>query len=333
MAAAVGSESAALSTAYCHCQLPLIIMNTPLDIVTTLDDLMRFEYLAQGENILPRRNIYSILAGAHSAKMRGRGLDFEEVRQYAAGDDIRNIDWRVTARTGSTYSKVFNEEKERPSFILLDQSIGMFFGSKRFTKSVIAAHVAALSAFFTIHRGDRVGGLVFNEENYDYVVPKRSKALVQHFLQLIVEKNKQLPLRKKVAPHPTLLNEMLQRTSTIVTHDYVIAVVSDLTLVNSESKRYLKNMAAHNNVIFIHVEDPLDVQLPDGKLVLTDGRRQISWDNSKNHWGQRFTNDYRSTISTLTEELRHYGIPVSVMSTAYTVEEQIKERVGSYMNR
>src|SRR5687768_705876 len=91
----------------------------PPEVVATLEDLMKYEYLIQSGNLLPAHPVYSILAGRHASKLRGRGLDFEEVRLYVPGDDIRNIDWRVTARTGQTHSKVFNEEKERPTFLVV----------------------------------------------------------------------------------------------------------------------------------------------------------------------------------------------------------------------
>src|ERR1700754_1797969 len=122
----------------------------PPEVVTSLSDLMRFEWLVGSRKLLPAHPVYSLLAGRHASKLRGRGLDFEEVRQYIPGDDIRNIDWKVTARTGTTHSKVFNEEKERPTFMVLDQSSWMFFGSQRFVKSVAAAHAAAIGAFYTL---------------------------------------------------------------------------------------------------------------------------------------------------------------------------------------
>ncbi len=190
-----------------------ITSDYPPEVVTTLQELMRYEFLVQSKSLLPSHPVYSILAGRHASKLRGRGLDFEEVRHYVPGDDIRNIDWRVTARTGETHSKVFNEEKERPTFIIVDQSAWMFFGSKRFVKSVSAAHAAAIGAFYTIKRGDRTGGIIFNEEGYDHVAPKRSKATVQHFLQCIVNRNKILPGRKQILPNTGLLNEMLHRAS------------------------------------------------------------------------------------------------------------------------
>ncbi len=303
-------------------------MEYPIEIATNLDDLMRFEYFVSEKKILPDRPIYSMLAGRHAARMRGRGLDFEEVRPYVAGDDIRNIDWRVTARTGTTYSKVFNEEKERPSFVIIDQSASMFFGSQRYVKSVTAAHVAALSAFYTIKRGDRFGGLIFNEDGYDYLAPKRSKALVEQFCQLMVTRNRQLPLRETLKPNTGLLNEMLQRARAVVTHDYVVAVIAELSYLNDESKQYLRSMAYHNNVMLIHIEDPMDKLLPDGRLVLSNGERQIMWNNRKNNWGEKYENSYNEWQDKLVEEFRHYKIPVAFFDTVLPVEQQIMQRLG-----
>ena len=127
----------------------------------------------------------SILAGRHRSKLRGRGLDFDEVRKYVSGDDIRNIDWKVTARVGETHTKVFTEERERPVLLIIDQSPSMFFGSKRFLKSVIAAHTAALCAWRVLEVGDRIGGAVFNDEKMDIVRPRRDRGNVQQLLSMM----------------------------------------------------------------------------------------------------------------------------------------------------
>lgn len=302
--------------------------NHPPEVVVTLRDLMRYEFLVQSKNLLPSHPVYSILAGRHSSKLRGRGLDFEEVRQYVAGDDIRNIDWRVTARTGETYSKVFNEEKERPTFIVVDQSTWMFFGSQRFVKSVSAAHAAAIGAFYTIKRGDRMGGIIFNEEGYDYVAPKRSKALVQHFLQCVVNRNKILPERKQVKPNTELLNQMLQRTRSSITHDYVITVISDFSAINEETKQHLRSMSYHNDVILIHIYDALDEALPDGKLVLGDGKYQISFQNSKHKWGEKYKAGFKDMRRQLSDEFRRYRIPVVFFNTSEAIEDQVQHDLG-----
>ncbi len=301
----------------------------PVEVATTLDDLMRFEYMVQAGQILPNRPIYSLLAGRHAARMRGRGLDFEEVRLYVPGDDIRNIDWKVTARNINTYSKVFNEEKERPTFTLLDQSAVMFFGSGRYVKSVTAAHVAALTAFYTLKRGDRFGGIIFNEEGYDYVAPKRNKVVVEHFLQQVVARNNALPRRTVMTANTPLINEMLGRVQRLVTHDYVVTVITNALMLDTDGKHLLRSLSYRNDLILVHVEDPMDRVLPPGKLVLSDGRRQINWNSARRRWGEEYTADYDRRIGSLTEEFRPYGIPVSILSTASPVEEQLKEKIGN----
>ncbi|HEX6226246.1 MAG TPA: DUF58 domain-containing protein [Chryseolinea sp.] len=300
----------------------------PPEIVATLEDLMQYEYLVQSASLLPTHPVYSILAGRHASKLRGRGLDFEEVRLYVPGDDIRNIDWRVTARVGQTHSKVFNEEKERPTFLVIDQTSTMFFGSQRYTKSVIAAQAAALGAFYTIKRGDRVGGLVFTDDDYHLVMPKRSKALVQYFLQLVSEANEKLTDRPFVKPNTPLLNEMLDRTLKNITHDYVVTVVSDLSNHDNDTKKLLQKISYHNDVIVIHLSDPLDDQLPDGKLVLTDARHQIQWSNTRKGWGQKYKDAAETFRQQFKEELKRYAIPVQFYNTAEPVETQVRRDIN-----
>ncbi len=305
----------------------------PREVATDLDDLMRYEYMVAAGHLLPDHPVYSILAGRHASKLRGRGLDFEEVRQYVPGDDIRNIDWRVTARTGKTHTKIFNEEKERPTFVVLDQSSYMFFGSQRFVKSVSAAHAAAIGTFYTLKRGDRTGGIIFNEEGFDFIAPKRSKAVARHFLQCVVARNRKLPLRKTVGPNTALLTEMLRRTQAAVTHDYIITVISDFSAINDEIRQQLRNMANHNDVILIHIYDALDVQLPEGKLVLSDGLHQIAWQNSKKGWGKKYAGSFRDMRHRLTEEFNRYHIPIVFFNTAETIEDQIMHSMGKTLKR
>src|SRR5918993_3238826 len=300
----------------------------PPEAVATLEDLMQYEYLVQSASLLPTRPVYSILAGRHASKLRGRGLDFEEVRLYVPGDDIRNIDWRVTARMGKTHSKVFNEEKERPTFMVIDQTSTMFFGSQRYTKSVIAAQAAALGAFYTVKRGDRVGGLVFTDDNHQLVMPKRSKALVQYFLQLVSDANKKLTERSVIKPNTPLLNEMLDRTLKNITHDYVVTVVSDLSNHDNDTKKLLQKISYHNDVIVIHISDPLDDQLPDGKLVLTDSDNQIQWNNNKKNWGKKYKNAADTFRQQLKEELKRYAIPVQFYNTTEPIESQVRRDVN-----
>ena len=165
----------------------------PVDIFVSLQELLKMEHFARGFSFLAKKQkVRSILGGKHASKLRGRGLDFEEVRNYVAGDDIRNIDWKVTARTQKTHSKVFSEEKEKPALIVVDQSKSMFFGSVKRTKAVVAAELAALAAFRVLKEGDRVGGAIIANDQVEIIVPKRDRRNALRFLEKIVHHNHQI---------------------------------------------------------------------------------------------------------------------------------------------
>lgn len=284
---------------------------------------MRYEYYVQQIPLLPQHPVYSLLAGRHASKLRGRGLDFEEVRLYVPGDDVRNIDWRVTARTGTTHSKVFNEERERPAFLIADQTAMMFFGSRERVKSVTAAQVAALSAFYILKRGDRVGGIIFNEEDHRFIAPKRSKAHVQFLLQSLAEMNQLLPQRRLLRANTPFLNDILRRACSIVTHDFVVTVISDFSLIDDETRQHLRSLSFHNDVMLVHITDPLDARLPDGKLVLGDGRYQLMWQNGRNRQGEKYAEAHHDMIVGYTEEFRNYRMPFVTIDTASKAEDQV----------
>ena len=149
---------------------------------TDLRDLIRLRYTAREMTDLTGNKTSNPLAGLLSSNFRGRGIDFSEVRVYQPGDDVRTIDWRVTARTQVAHTKVFQEEKERPVLILVDQSASMYFGSQVTFKSVLAARTAAIIAWAALERGDRVGGLVFSELGHREVRPRRNKRAVLRLL-------------------------------------------------------------------------------------------------------------------------------------------------------
>ena len=144
-------------------------------VYVTLDELVRLQHKASGFSFLPRQPVHSILSGRHASKLRGRGLNFEELRNYLPGDDTRNIDWKVTARTRVPHVRVYTEEKDRTVWLLIDQRVNMFFGSQQRMKSVVAAQVAAISAWRVLSVGDRVGALVFNDSEISVIQPHRSQ--------------------------------------------------------------------------------------------------------------------------------------------------------------
>lgn len=124
-------------------------------VYVSLHELMVFEFKAVGLSLLPRRRSGSILAGRYTSRVRGRGLNFQEIRDYFPGDDIRTIDWKVTMRLGTPHVQAYSEERDRPALFIVDQRLSMFFGSRQSMKSVTAAHLAALGAWIVFHAGFR----------------------------------------------------------------------------------------------------------------------------------------------------------------------------------
>jgi uncharacterized protein (DUF58 family) len=157
---------------------------TPLDagVYVDLEHLIALEQKGRKVSLLPRQPVHSLLSGRYASRMRGRGLNFEEIRDYRTGDDVRSIDWKVTARLQSPHVRVFNEERDRQGLLVVDQRLSMFFGSRRAMKSVTAAEIAATLAWRILNVGDRVGGIVFNDRDIEEVRPQRSRRIVLQFL-------------------------------------------------------------------------------------------------------------------------------------------------------
>jgi uncharacterized protein (DUF58 family) len=159
-------------------------------VAVSLAHLRALEFTTRGFSFLPRQPVRSILSGRHASRLRGRGLDFEELRHYRPGDDIRTMDWKVTNRTGKPHVRVYTEERERRVYLLVDQRISMFFGSQRAMKSAVAAEIAALAAWRVLGVGDRVGALIFDDQHSYHFTPRRSREAVINILKRLETANR-----------------------------------------------------------------------------------------------------------------------------------------------
>lgn len=296
----------------------------PENIFVHLPDLLRMEGYARGFSFLAKKQkVRSVLGGKHASKLRGRGMDFEEVRNYVAGDDIRNIDWKVTARTQVTHSKVFSEEKEKPALIIVDQSKSMFFGSKVKTKSVVATEVAALAAFKIQKDGDRVGGMVFTEEGIDVVVPKRNKKNTLRFLERMVHHNHKL-IERKVGNRKETLSAAMNKIQNIVTHDYLIIVISDFLEYSERVIKYFSGLSQHNDVLLVKISDPLERNIPKEKMIFGDGSKQLTVQGNKKDIQNKFEEGFDSGLKDFEAQMLRHRIPVFHINTVDPVDEQLK---------
>ena len=216
-------------------------------------------------------------AGRHSSKVRGRGLNFEELRHYQDGDDVKNMDWRTTLRTGKPHVRAYSEEKERQTLIVVDQRASMFFGSQHAMKSVVAAQLAALSVWSILQHGDRVGGMVFNDHHCLLTKPRRSHANALAFLQSIVIYNQKLNLDTPQIDSQHSLNRTLLKLNKIPHSNSTMIIVSDWHGYNEQSLTLLKQLQRKNDVVLVYIHDKLERELQHTQqLVASDGHSQLS---------------------------------------------------------
>lgn len=283
------------------------------------------ERISQFFSLITRKQkVKSILGGRHESKLRGRGLDFEEVRQYVKGDDIRNIDWKVTARTKQTHTRVFSEEKEKPALIVVDQSKSMFFGSQKRTKSVVAAELAAVTAFRVLKQGDRVGGIIFADNGIDIIQPKRDRRNILRFLEKVVSRNHELA-DSTPANSADALKEVARKTRNIVTHDYLVVVISDFHRYSPEVTRFISEIAQHNDVVLIKVFDPLERDIPETKFVAGDQETQVSVDGKSKKIRENFQSGFDADYQAFLIQMKKHRIPLFSINTVQPIEEQLKE--------
>lgn len=229
----------------------------------SLDELLRYRH----HRTLGTSRKYKVPArgrgGNQLSKSKGRGMEFDEVRHYQTGDDIRAIDWRVTARTGHTHTKLYREEKERPVFFFIDLSPSMHFGSRLLFKSVQAAHVAAGLAWQAAYRGDRIAGLVFNQEQHFEVKPMGRDKGVLRLIHQIVQAHGQQPQTPSRSGSAEVFNANLQRLRHLVKTGAQVYLISDFHHVTERSLRDLRALSQHNAVRAILIQDPLEQRLPE----------------------------------------------------------------------
>ena len=300
-------------------------------IYVQLDELVRLQHKASGFSFLPRQPVHSILSGQHASKLRGRGLNFEELRNYLPGDDTRNIDWKVTARTRTPYVRVYTEEKDRTVWLLVDQRVGMFFGSRQRMKSVVAAEVAAISAWRVLSVGDRVGALVFDDSEVSVIPPHRSRERVMQILKQVVKKNHALSAHPDLKPDAGKLNEALKQVSHLARHDCLVCLITDGDGVNSETRRHITRLSEHNDVLTALVYDPLEKDMPSaGRLRFANDVGQLEADTSNRKLRLAFQNEFEKKLERIQSASRRFSIPVLKLDTNTPVADQLRDAFGHH---
>lgn len=236
--------------------------------------------LAGPASALPQwtRSIRARASGPFLSRLRGRGMEYDESRPYLPGDDIRQLDWRVTARTGRPHTKLFREELERPVLICVDYRRTMFFATRGVFKAVQAARVASLLAWRAQQNRDRVGGLLFADHVHHELPPRRGSTATMQWLKLLVA---QAPVQRAAPPTAAAasapLTDALKRVARVAKPGTLVFVISDFRGLDEAASAVLAQLSLHADVGLVAIHDPLEALFPefDGVASLADGERSL----------------------------------------------------------
>jgi len=271
--------------------------------------------------------------GQYLSTFKGRGMEFDESRPYQPGDDIRAMDWRVTARTGKAHSKIFREERERPVLLWVDYRQPMFFGTQQHFKSVLAAKVAGLLAWSTAHHGDRLGGLIFSETSHIELRPARGKSASLHFIKQLAQHSAWQNTADKSADIKSAA-DALSRLQRVSKPGSLIFLISDFRNMDDLSWSQISKLSRNADVILISIHDPLEQQLPPaGNYKISDGEKELNLNtynkSQRREYQQRFLNQQEKLQNTCRKMGMHY---ISV-STADDTLATLQKKLGTGIKR
>lgn len=289
----------------------------PQGAYSDLSSLIALRFVAGQLKLERKKRALNQLAGPNKSNIRGRGIDFEEVRSYQSGDDIRTIDWRVTARTGEAHTKLFREERERPVLIVTDQRNSLFFGSQHCFKSVLAANLTSLVAWSALNNGDRVGALIFSDQQHREIRPRRSRKTVLAILSEVVTCNRALPLALDSPSDNERFADMLASLRRIVRPGSSLYLISDFAGANTErAQEHLYQLAQHTELTAFACTDPLEQQLPRaGLYAVTNGQARAQLSTGDKRTRQHFATAAKEAARDLQRGFRRLGIPLLNFST------------------
>lgn len=301
----------------------------PHPVHPPLSELIALEAAASGLSFLANQPLSSVLAGPHGSRLRGRGLDFAELRRYVAGDDLRRLDLRASLRYGKPFVRSYTEERDRPAMIVVDQRMSMYFGSVRAFKCAVAARLAAIAAWIAYQGGDRVGGLVLDDGGVKAFKPLRSRDRIRAFLAAVASANADLSAERPDAPAGQGLNRALRGALLTAPHDCLVCVISDFAGADDDTLRILRLLAAHNDVLGMLVFDPMAQQLPrSGRLVVTQGELQLEVAVGQRREREPLANFFSGRLRRVADVLHRSRVPLLSFNTADEELPQLRRELG-----
>lgn len=258
--------------------------------------------------------VSSLQTGAYVSHFRGRGMEFDESRPYQPGDDPRSIDWRVTARSTTAYTKLFREERERPVLVCVDLRSSMHFATRGCFKSVNASRAAALISWAAHHRGDRLGGLIFGDTTHRELKPRLGRRAALRFVHELVEHadwtNRGTP--KGSDPFAQAMSALRR----VARPGSLVVVISDFIGFSRAAQSYLSSVASHNEVLAVFMNDPLEKKLPPpGRYRIVSPSDELSIDTYAAAARRDYEHEFAERSHNLELFCQRYGVHLMPMST------------------
>ena len=233
-------------------------------------------------------------AGGHISHIKGRGMEFDQVRTYEIGDDVKNIHWKITAKTNQPHIKTFMEEKQKNIMICVDINEGMNFGTRNIFKSVQAARVAAIIDWKANANNDRVGGCLFGGGTTEIIPDNKSDLSILKILRKLSQ--------NKASSNKTRLSSAAKEINKIAKNGSTIFIISDFLNIEESLTKDLSMLRKKNDIIFIAINDPFDKELPKmGRVSFNNNGKKFTFDcNDKN-----FQNNYKQQWQENSEKLQN----------------------------
>jgi uncharacterized protein (DUF58 family) len=290
----------------------------------TTKDLVIQQAHAKSLSLSGQKKASSAISGLHDSRFRGRGMDYQESRVYQAGDDIRNMDWLVTARTGTAHTKLFQEERERPIHILMDVNSSMSFGTRKEFKSVTAAKAASMLAWAAVRNGDRVGVMSFGKHGMHHEKPVGGKRGMMRLIAHLVQAD------KSTAEKQVPLEQALKRLRTIIRPGSLIIIVSDFYKIGKDVKRHLIQLNKHNDVLAFFIADPFEISTPlPGHYGINKKVQTVVLNTNKSSEKNDMHNKQFQHLDMIYENIQKSGVPVIPILTNDNLQERIKHSIKS----
>lgn len=275
--------------------------------------------------------VRSLQAGAYVSRFRGRGMEFDESRPYQPGDDPRNIDWRVTARSTTAYTKLFREERERPVLVIVDLRRTMHFATQGSFKSVNASRAGALIAWAAHHRGDRLGGLIFGDTTHREIRPRLGRQAALRYLHEMVSHPDWRVADDRAAPADaeTPLTQAMAALRRVARPGSLVVVLSDFVAFSRTAKSYLAGVARHNEVLAVFLSDPLERRLPPpGRYRLVSNDDEMAIDTHARAARSEYEQAFEDRCEDLERFCQRYGVHLMPMSTEDDPVETLQQALG-----